>query len=189
MNLEHGLIFWLAGLITILLISLLAYSTTYGRELGAVQGVNFVIAEADVIGQKLTPVVGIVFLLVVGLFLFGTQLSVMDASSRILAENTLLLLPKLGESKLRQLFYVALWTQIGAGIAVLSLGMREPLLLLTIGAVLNAVAMLVHTALMLRMNTTSLAKVWQPSWVRRVVLGGAIMIFAGFSGFSLMQLL
>src|SRR3989344_7467632 len=67
MNLEHGLIFWLAGLITILLISLLAYSTTYGRELGAVQGGNFVIAEADVIGQKLTPVVGIVFLLVVGL--------------------------------------------------------------------------------------------------------------------------
>jgi hypothetical protein len=177
MNWEHGLIFWGAGLATILLIALLAYSTTSGLGKNS-QGVNFVIAEANVIGQRLAPWVGTVFLVIVGLFLFGTQLSVLDASSRILAENWLLLWPNLGERRLRGLFYVFLWLQIGAGIMVLSLGLREPLLLLTIGAVLNAVAMLVHSGLTLWLNTTSLPPALQPNWWRRGALSLAVGGFA-----------
>lgn len=186
MNLEHGLIFWGAGLVTILLIALLAYSTTSG--LGQThQGVNFVIAEADIIGQRLAPGLGTAFLVIVGLFLFGTQLSVLDASSRILAENWLLLFPALGERRLRSLFYIFLWLQIGAGIVVLSLGLREPLLLLTIGAVLNAVAMLAHSGLTLWLNTTSLPQSLRPNWWRRGALILAVMVFAVLSGLSVIK--
>lgn len=186
MNLEHGLIFWGAGLVTILLIALLAYSTTSGLG-NKYQGVNFVIAEADIIGQRLAPVMGTVFLVIVGLFLFGTQLSVMDASARILAENWLLLFPTLGEKRLRSLFYIFLWLQIGAGVAILSLGLREPLLLLTIGAVLNAVAMLVHSGLTLWLNTTSLPESLQPNWWRRGALSLAVIVFAVLSVLSVVK--
>ena len=186
MNLEHGLIFWGAGLATILLIALLAYNTTSGLGKNS-QGVNFVIAEAEMIGQRVAPGAGTVFLVIVGLFLFGTQLSVLDASSRILAENWLLLFPTLGEKRLRSLFYMFLWLQIGAGVVILALGLREPLLLLTIGAVLNAVAMLVHSGLTLWLNTTSLPPALQPNWWRRGALVLAVGVFATLSGLSVVK--
>src|SRR3989338_11622927 len=186
MNLEHGLIFWGAGLATILLIALLAYNTTSGLGKNS-QGVNFVIAEAEMIGQRLAPGVGTVFLVIVGLFLFGTQLSVLDASSRILAENWLLLFPTLGEKRLRSLFYMFLWLQIGAGVVNLAIRIRDPLLLLTIGAVLNAVAMLVHSGLTLWLNTTSLPPALQPNWWRRGALVLAVGGFAILSGLSVVK--
>src|SRR3990167_1251584 len=52
MNLEHLLVFLIAGMATILLLSLLAFSTTYSLA-GVEQGINFVLKEGIIIGQRL----------------------------------------------------------------------------------------------------------------------------------------
>ena len=184
-NWEHALVFLITGMITILFIALLAYATTFGLE-GTNQGINFVILEAQVIGSRLAPIIGTAFLCVVGLMLFATHLSVLDATSRILAENSLLLFNH-HPDKIRSLFYVYLWLQIFSGIGIFLFGIKEPLALLTISAVLNAVAMFVHLTLTLWLNTTSLPVALRPHFLRRIMMVFGIMLFGGFSLFTLFQ--
>jgi len=180
-NIEHFLVFWLTGSVTILLLSLLAYSAVYGLSGGA-EGVDFVLQEARFIGERLLPWVGTFFLLVISLTLFGTQLGVFDATSRILSENLILgANGKLQEKSLRPLYYLVLWLQILAGVGILLLGFTEPLELVTIAAVLNAVSMFVHTGLMLWLNLTSLEKPLRPSPLRIAMMSLAFIFYGGFS--------
>lgn len=182
-NIEHLIVFWLTGSITILLLSLLSYSTVYGHP-GNAQGVSFVIREAQFIGQNLIPAIGTFFLLIVTLTLFGTQLGVFDATSRILSENIVLSsFGKIKEKTIRPLYYYVLWLQIFAGIVVMLLGFTEPLQLVTIAAVLNAIAMFVHSGLTLWLNLTVLDKPIRPSAFRITMMSLAFVFYGGFSIF------
>jgi len=180
-NIEHFVVFWLTGSITILLLALLSYATVFGQP-GNEQGVNFVIKEAQFIGDKLFPIVGTFFLLVVSLTLFGTQLGVFDATSRILSENIILSsYGKLKEQNLRFFYYLVLWLQILAGVIIMLLGFTEPLQLVITAAVLNAIAMFIHTGLTLWLNLTSLDKKIRPSLFRITAMSLAFMFYGGFS--------
>lgn len=180
-NIEHFIVFWLTGSITILLLALLAYSAVYGQP-GNEQGVGFVIREAQFIGERIFPIVGTFFLLVVTVTLFGTQLGVFDATSRILSENVILSsFGKLEAKNLRFLYYLVLWLQISAGITILLLGFKEPLQLVITSAVLNAIAMFVHTGLTLWLNMTSLDKAIRPSYFRVIAMVSAFLFYGGFS--------
>jgi len=181
-NIEHFIVFCLTGSLTILLLSLLSYSTVFGQP-GIEQGVNFVIREAQFIGERIFPVIGTFFLLIVTVTLFGTQLGVFDATSRILSENVILSsFGKLKGKSIRPLYYLVLWLQISAGIVILLLGFTEPLQLVIIAAVLNAIAMFVHTGLTLWLNMTSLEKAIRPSLFR---IGVMVLAFIFYGGFSL----
>jgi len=180
-NLEHFLVFFSAGLVTILLLALLSFSTTFGLP-DTQSGINFVFLQAQVIGVRLLPFIGTLFLIVVALMLFATHLSVLDATSRILSENLLLTFPRrLKPQKMRLLFYLVLWAQIITGICIFLFGIKEPLTLLTISAVLNAVAMFVHLGLTLWLNTTILPKVLRPKLFRRAAMALAFLFFGAFS--------
>jgi hypothetical protein len=180
-NIEHFIVFWFTGSVTILLLALLSYTTVYGQP-GNQQGVNFVIHEAQVIGQFITPITGTFFLIIVGITLFGTQLGVFDATSRILSENLILSsFGKLRENHLPKLYYSVLWLQIAAGITILLLGFTEPLQLVITAAVLNAFAMFVHTGLTLWLNLTSLDKPLRPSLFRITAMLFAFFFYGGFS--------
>ena len=186
-NIEHFVVFWLTGSVTILLLSLLSYVTTFGVE-GTSAGINFVLLEAQAIGELLFPFAGTFFLLIAGLTLFGTQLTVLDATSRIISENAILAAPnKLSENKLPNIYYTVLWVQILSGIAVFLFGFTEPLQLLTLAAVLNAFAMFVHVGLTLWLNRTSLAKALRPNWFRTTAMILAFLIYGGFSIYTIVN--
>lgn len=184
-NIEHFIVFWLTGSITILLLALLSYATVYGQP-GNAQGVNFVIREAGMIGEKITPIVGTFFLLVVGTTLFGTQLGVFDATSRILSENVILSSNgKLNEKNLRLLYYLVLWLQIFAGVTILLLGFTEPLQLVITAAVLNAVAMFIHSGLTLWLNLSVLDRPIRPTYFRIIAMVLAFLFYGGFSVYTI----
>jgi hypothetical protein len=115
--------------------------------------------------------------------LFATQVGVYESSSRIISENILLLIHKPG-SKVNASwwFYGALWSQIVAGAVVYALGIREPRLLLTVGATLNAMAMFVSFGLLLWLNTTKLHPAQRPQWPRRIIIAVALAFFGYFIG-------
>jgi len=180
-NLEHGRVFWATGVITMLLLSLLAYVTVY-KHPAVETSINFVILQGVEIGQKGWPILGLVFLILVSLMLFGTQFSVFGSNARIAGENLGILFSHKGAHKqLHKLFYGFLWLQIVVGIVIFSLGFTEPLGLVVVGAVMNAVSMFVYTGLILFMNMTALAKPLRPATWRVLAVLGAFSFYGIFS--------
>ena len=178
-NLEHGIIFWFIGTLTIVLLAFLAYMTAFGR--GGANDISFIISEAATLGQRTFPLIGRVFLVVAGLMLFSTQLGVMDTTSRILTENLTLTSERFfPASSIRRNFYIFLWLQIVLGIVVILSGFNQPLVLLTLAAVLNAAAMFVHIGATLILNLSSLEKPIRPGIFRISMMAVAFAFFGYF---------
>ncbi len=184
-NLEHMLVFWATGALTMLVLSLLAYSTVFGRE-GLTTGINFVIEEGIVISQRTIPFLGTLFLGLSALMLFGTQFSVFGSTSRIMAENLCVLSKeKFKIQNLPKFFYAFLWIQIIAGIIIFLLGFTEPLTLVIIGAVLNAITMFIYSGLILWLNLTNLQKELRPGFLRIFAVAFAFVFYGTFSIFTI----
>jgi len=177
-NLEHFLIFWLLGLITIVMLSLLAFTTAYGQPSNP-EGIKFVINEAADIGQKLAPMIGTLFLLATGLMLAATQLTVLDSTSRIITEN-LILLRGVNVARISRLYYIVLWAQIVFGVAIIFSGRAQPRDLIVLSACINGFAMFVYTALIMYLNNTRLEKPLRPSLWRNAVLAGTFVFYGIF---------
>ncbi|MDD5750938.1 MAG: Nramp family divalent metal transporter [Candidatus Peribacteraceae bacterium] len=182
-NLEHFIIFWLLGLFTMLTLSLLAYATTFGLP-GNAEGITFVLQEAMVIGRRTLPFIGTLFLLVTGVMLLATQLTVLDSTSRIMTENVLLLSHR-HASKVSVVYYIILWVQILFGIAVFNAGFDQPRQLIVLGAVFNAGTMFVYTGLLLHFNNHYLPKLLRPSLWRNLILLGTFLFFGVFCGYTM----
>lgn len=184
-NLEHAIVFWGLGLITMLTLSMLAYSTAYGLP-GNENSLNFVINEARIIGQQTLPLLGTLFLIVTGIMLTATQLSVLDSTSRIITENILLQLRKT-KSNVSLWYYIVLWTQITFGIAIFMSGFDEPRQLIIISAIINAFSMFVYTGLILWLNNSTLPKPLRPSLLRSAILVATFLFLGTFCILYLLQ--
>lgn len=186
-NIEHGLVFWLTGAITMILLSLLAYSLVYGYQ-GVETGINFVLLEAQVIAQQTSQIIGTLFLVMVGIMLFGTQFSVFGSNARIMSENLVLTSPKKFKiQNLSKYFFVFLWFQILSGVAIFALGFTEPLALVVTGAVLNAMSMFIYSGLLLYMNSKDLPENTRPKLWRKLVVFAAFAFYGGFSLYVIYQ--
>ncbi|MCW1949049.1 MAG: Nramp family divalent metal transporter [Candidatus Shapirobacteria bacterium] len=186
-NFEHALVFWLTGAVTIVLLSLLSFATVYHQTDG-VMGINFLFKEAEVVGNLIYPLIGRIFLLVVALMLFSTQMSVLDATSRITSENLVILNKnKFNPNNLPKFYFGFLWTQILLGVLIVLLGSKEPWQLVELSAFLNAITMMIYTGVILWLNQTSLAKELRPSWWRKLILIFIVLFFAGFSILTLVK--
>jgi hypothetical protein len=185
---EHFIVFWTIGLISMCMLMLLSFTTVYGLP-GNTESINFVINQGTVIGQRLFPAMGSVFLFVVGVMLFQTQLGVLDSTSRIMSEN--FALAKLDKQKgskinLSKIYYVFLWAQIAFGTLFFLFDIKEPKALIILAAVLNAVAMFAHVGLVNWMNHKVLPKEVQAGIWRKALM---IIIFLFLGGFSLITLM
>lgn len=178
-NWEHFLIFWALGLFTMLTLSLLAYITTFGKSGNAV-GINFIVIESIAIGKGTIPVLGTLFLVIAGVMLCATQLTVLDSTTRIITENLLLLKSAQNSFSVSKAYYLVLWLQILFGISVFSLGFDQPLQLIILGAVINAFSMFVYTGILLWLNNRVLEKEVRPAAWRNLVLTFTLLFFGTF---------
>lgn len=178
-NTEHFLVFWILGFVTILVLSVLAKSLVFHQASGS--GISFIYQERDIISSRLGSGFGLSFLLVAALMLFSTQLGVLESSSRIISENILLLFYKKGmKFNLSLAFYIALWGQILLGIVMYLFGLNEPRFVITLSAILNAIAMMVSFPLIFWLNKTKLPASIQPGKFRKIWLLSAFVFFIVF---------
>ena len=185
MNLEHFIVFLVTGIISILLLSLLAYTTTFGTP-GNAPSIDFIINEAQSAGANLFPMASVLFLLLTGTMLFATQFAVMDSTSRIISENIILTNPsRFSTRALPKAYYSVLWAQIVFGILVFMMGIKDPRVLITLSAVINAIAMFVHIGLTFLLNTRTLPHPTVPSIWRKSLLVGIFIFFGVFSFYTL----
>ncbi len=183
-SIEHLIVFWLIGFLTMSFLMILSYATAFNQVNAEKADISFVITQSVQIGKELSPIFGILFLIAVTIMLFQTQLGVLDSTSRIMAEN--FALKKMQAKKkhkinLSKVYYFFLWAQIAFGILLFSLNFKEPLTLIIIGAVINAIAMFIHIGLVNWMNIRVLPKeVQAPIW-RKIVIGIIFIFFGIFS--------
>ena len=182
-SVEHAFVFWFLGVVSMVFLMLLSYATTHGLP-GNAEGINFVINEGGVIGGMVFPFVGTLFLVIVSIMLFQTQLGVMDSTSRIMAEN--IAIKKLdgqerGKVNLSRIYYFFVWAQIVFGIILFLFNIYEPKTLIVLGAVINAFAMFVHLALVSWLNQKALPKVFRPTLWRKIIIGIIFIFFGVFS--------
>lgn len=185
-NLEHALVFWITGAITMLMLSLLSFITVYKKD-GIQNGINFLFNESAFISMKTAPFIGTAFLLIAALMLYGTQFSVYASTSRILSENLVIFSKKIRIENLSKLFYFFLWLQIAGGCLVFLAGFTEPLDLVITGAVMNAATMFIYAVMIFILNTRLLPKLVSPSVIRRVIMIIAILFYGGFSIFTIIK--
>ncbi len=185
-NQEHFVIFWLIGLVSMLMLALLAFVTTYGNP-GNEEGISFILHEAKFIAMHTLPWIGMLFTFVVGMMLMATQMTILDSTSRIITENILLLRGNDNSAHVGKTYFKVLWAQIIFGIIIFMLGFDQPLVLITLGAIFNAFSMFIYIGLLLWLNHR-LAKPLRPSILRTLVLALAFIFFGTFCGIVISNL-
>lgn len=184
-NKEHLLVFWFMGIVSMILLMVLSFNTTYGIGVG-LSGIDFVIAQGEVVGGILGSVWGVGLLAILGVLLFQTQLGIVDSTSRIMGECLALTVTGLKKDKevnLSAYYFGFVWSQILFGVTLFLLNIYEPKTLIVLGAVINAFAMVVHT-LLVRILNGEFKGVYATSIVRVVFIWMIIAFFAGFSLFN-----
>lgn len=188
-NIEHAVVFWATGALTIVMLSLLSYSTVFGLP-NIQKGISFVLLESKVLGQEISLMFSSAFLIMVGVMLFGTQFSVLGSTSRIMAEN--LVVYSQSRFKIQNLpkfFFFFLWLQIAAGVLIFLSGFTEPLNLVITGAVLNAISMFIYSGMILVINHKLLPKALKPSLLRSAIIFMAFLFYGVFSAITVWQYL
>lgn len=181
-NTEHALVFFGLGLLSIILLSVLAYSTVYGAAHEQLtEGLSFLYLQADVLAAETWPLMRGVFLILAALMLFATQVGVLESAARIISENLAIITHRENRKvKLSLWFYAALWTEILVGIIIYAAGIQEPRFLITLSAILNAAAMMVSFILIQILNRRALRSFYRPKQIRLASLTLASLFFLFF---------
>ena len=130
-NLEQALSFGLVTVVTIALMSLMAYTTVFGQP-HLPNDVSFLRLEAERLRGTVGPWFGVLFLGVGAFSLFGTAMGIIDYTSRLAADVLkTAYLPDASESRI---YFRLVWGMVALGCVILLAGMSQPMTLLVISA-------------------------------------------------------
>lgn len=180
-NWEQFITFFLIGVGSLLLLSVLAYSTLPVGQVAA-QDLEFIRVEGETLQNSIAPWAGTVFWLAGTLALFSTNLGIIDYTSRLIADqlkiNALASHDFWTESKI----YASLvWLMIIVGSVILVSGMDQPFVLLVISSSIAGVQMFIYSVLLIQLNRRSLPEALKVGGVRLAVLGVSVLFFGFLS--------
>jgi hypothetical protein len=130
-NTEQAVTFWLIGTLGIVVLSVLAYSTVFGKDTG--EDFDFIKTEGEVLKDTVAPWFATVFWLAGFFKLLSTMLGNFDYVSRITADAVKInATPDSTRWTESRIYAVTVWGLIVVGIAILLLFTDQPLVLLVI---------------------------------------------------------
>jgi hypothetical protein len=186
-NIEHALTFYLLCVLSLSLVCLLTYSLLgTGGEVSS--GFGFLRDEAALLEARFGNAGRHCFLWAGIAILFSTELALLDAVSRVVADlvKVTFLRDRTGWN-LSRLYFVFLWGFIGFGVVVLIMGLDQPLQLLILSSSLNALVMFLYSGLLLVLNLLVFRAPLRPGPFRIGALGGAFLFFGYFSALTLLD--
>jgi len=186
-NTEQFVSFFLIGAFTIVVFSLLAFSTVFGRAEYEVASGNFdfIRDQGTVLKQEVGSWFGTLFWLVGCLGLFGASLGIVDYVSRLVADVLKVgFLPSTSESRI---YLAVAWSLIAFGILMLLVGFDQPLTLLVLSASLSATVMFIYCGLLLRLNRRYLPGPIRMGGLRMAVIALAFAFFGVFSAITVVN--
>ncbi|MFA6314767.1 MAG: Nramp family divalent metal transporter [Candidatus Paceibacterota bacterium] len=186
-RIDQGLIFWLLGLITLLLLSVNAYAILTPQGL-IPEGLDVAVVQAHIFGENWGPIGFNVFLIMAFLMLFSVMWTVIDAFSRI-TSDILYVNSHTGPFKARLTWIKdvplnKLYYSLVIVVVILSsflLTIEQPLVLLTISAVLGGLTMAVYTPVLFYINNFRLPEPLRPGIITNIFMILASIFYIVFT--------
>jgi hypothetical protein len=181
-NLEQFFSFFVIGLITIVVFSLVAYSTVYGNPAVKDSDFDFIQIQGNALKDTVGTWFGTLFWLIGAISLFGAALGIIDYVSRLVAD--VLRVGYLRESRRwteSKLYFCVVWFLIACGSAILLSGFDQPLSLVVVAAALSGGVMCIYSLLLLVINRRFLPEQLKVRGVRMLALLWAFGLFGVMS--------
>jgi hypothetical protein len=180
-NWEQFITFFLIGVLTLIIMSVLAYSTL---GVGQVQEQNlaFLLLEGQVLQERVAPWFGIAFWIAAVIALFTTNLGILDYTSRLIADQ--FKIHALKDSQVwteSRIYAAAVWFMIVVGSLILLAGVSQPFLLVLIASCIAGVQMFIYSGLLIMLNRRALPKELRVGGVRLAVLAISFLFFGFLS--------
>jgi hypothetical protein len=176
-NQEHFITFFVLGLFTLLMLSVLVWSTVGGQDIGA--DFEFIESEAQALGNTIGVWFEDFFLIAGMVVLFSTAIGVMDYVSRLSAsELKVSFFPDSQIITESRIYFTIAWVIAISGSLILLAGLEAPLVLLIISASGGGVVMFLYSGMLILMNTRVLPDPIKLKGWRLVAMWITFIIFA-----------
>ncbi|MEW2357127.1 Nramp family divalent metal transporter [Spirillospora sp. NPDC029432] len=184
-NVEHLTTFVLVCIVTIGVMSLLAYETLFGRD-DLESDPSFLRIEGDVLAAEVGTWLKLLFFAIAAVSLWAAAMGLLDVIGRVasdfLRRNYLMDSARWTEARI---YLAVVWAEIVLGSAILLAGFDQPIALLLVSTCAASVVTLLYTILLVRLNVRDL-----PAAVRmRGVRLTAMVIAIAFYGFFALAML
>jgi len=186
-RIDQGIIFWLLGFVTLLLLSVNAYAVLTPQGL-VPEGLDVAVVQAHIFGEHWGAAGFNLFLVMAFLMLFSVMWTVIDALTRIISDvlhtNSHVgpftrYLEWCKDISLGKLYYIIITAIVIIGAVLVPL--EQPLTLLVISAVLGGLTMAVYSPLLIYFNNTRLPKFIRPHWITNVIMVFISLFFMYFA--------
>jgi hypothetical protein len=148
-NVEQAATFVAITVVTIAFMSMLSYSTVFGRK-GLPDDIGFLQVEGQRLNELVGSWLGPLFWSIGAFSLFAASMGIVDYTSRLAADVLKTAYrPRSSESRL---YFGVVWGLVAIGVVILLVGLDQPLVLLVISACVAAVTMFVYSILLLITN-------------------------------------
>jgi len=183
-NIEQALTFAAISFLTIVFMSMLAYSTVFGKE-GLANGIGFLEAEGEELKNVVAPWFGTLFWVIGAFSLFAAAMGIVDYTSRLAADVLKTsYLRSMSESKI---YFALVWGLIAIGCVILLVGFDQPLVLLVISACVGGGMMFIYSILLLLLNRRVLPDAIRIRSYRVAALVWSVLLFGVFSVLTVWQ--
>jgi Mn2+/Fe2+ NRAMP family transporter len=183
-NREHFITFFCIGLFTLLMLSVLVWSTVGQSNLTESADIEFINEEAQVLGTEIGGWFRAFFLFAGMVVLFSTSIGIMDYVSRLSAsELKISFVPDSQTITESRIYFTIAWIIAIGGSLILLAGLEAPLVLIIIAAAGGGVVMFFYSGLLIWMNTRVLPDPIKLKGWRLVVMWITFLIFAVLSAY------
>jgi hypothetical protein len=180
-NWEQFITFFLIGVLTLVIMAVLAYSTLgVGRV--QEQDLEFLLLEGQVLQDTVAPWFGTAFWIAATVALLTTNLGIIDYTSRLVADQFKINALRNSQFWTESRIYVAsVWLMIVVGTLILVAGVDQPFVLVVIASSIAGVQMFIYSGLLMMLNRRALPKELRLGGVRLAVLAVSFLFFGFLS--------
>jgi hypothetical protein len=180
-NWEQFLTFFVIGVLSLVILSVLAYSTL---PIGQVQeeDLAFLLLEGQALQASVAPWFGTAFWAAATVALFSTNLGIIDYTCRLIADQFKINALKDSAFWSESRIYVAfVWLMIVVGSLILVAGVDQPFVLVVIASSIAGVQMFIYSGLLIMLNRRALPKELRIGGIRLAVLAISFLFFGFLS--------
>jgi hypothetical protein len=181
-NIEQFVSFFVIGAITIVVFSMVAYSTVFEHPQVQEDNFDFIEIQGNVLADSVGGWFGTLFWTIGAISLFGAAFGIIDYVSRLVAD--VLRVGYLRESARwteSRLYFAVVWGIIAFGTAILLAGFDQPLTLVVLAAALSGGVMFIYSMLLIAINRRFMPTALKIRGVRLLALIWAIGLFGVMS--------